>query len=121
MPPFEAFASPESYYATLAHESTHWTKHPARLAREFGRKQWGDEGYAEEELVAELGAAFLCADLELSLSPREDHASYITHWLTVLKNDKGPSSVPRPTRGAPPTSCTACNRPPSGRLPYHPH
>ena len=88
MPPFEAFESPESYYATLAHESTHWTKHPARLAREFGRKQWGDEGYAEEELVAELGAAFLCADLELSLTPREDHASYIAHWLTVLKNDK---------------------------------
>jgi antirestriction protein ArdC len=88
MPPFEAFDSAGSYYATLAHESTHWTKHPWRLAREFGRKKWGDEGYAEEELVAELGAAFLCADLELSLSPREDHASYIAHWLTVLKNDK---------------------------------
>lgn len=72
MPPFEAFESPESYYATLAHEAMHWTKH---LAREFGRKKWGDEGYAEEELVAELGAAFLCADLELSLTPREDHAS----------------------------------------------
>ena len=88
MPPFEAFDSAESYYATLAHECTHFTKHPSRLAREFGRKQWGDEGYAEEELVAELGAAFLCADLELSLTPREDHASYIAHWLTVLKNDK---------------------------------
>ncbi len=88
MPPFEAFDSAGSYYATLAHESTHWTKHPSRLAREFGRKTWGDEGYAEEELVAELGAAFLCADLELSLTPREDHASYIAHWLTVLKNDK---------------------------------
>ncbi len=88
MPPFEAFCDAESYYATLAHESTHWTKHPARLAREFGRKKWGDEGYAEEELVAELGAAFLCADLELALTPREDHASYIAHWLTVLKNDK---------------------------------
>jgi antirestriction protein ArdC len=88
MPPFEAFESPESYYATLAHESTHWTKHPARLAREFGRKKWGDEGYAEEELVAELGAAFLCADLELSLAPREDHAAYIAHWLTILRNDK---------------------------------
>jgi hypothetical protein len=47
-----------------------------------------DEGYAEEELVAELGSAFLCADLELALTPREDHASYIAHWLTVLKNDK---------------------------------
>lgn len=88
MPPFEAFTDAGSYYATLAHESAHWTKHPSRLAREFGRKKWGDEGYAEEELVAELGAAFLCADLELSLTPREDHASYIAHWLTVLKNDK---------------------------------
>ncbi|MCA9467225.1 MAG: DUF1738 domain-containing protein [Nitrospira sp.] len=87
MPPFEAFQDAESYYATLAHESTHWTKHPSRLAREFGRKKWGDEGYAEEELVAELGAAFLCADLELALQPREDHASYIAHWLTVLQND----------------------------------
>lgn len=88
MPPFEAFTDAGSYYATLAHESTHWTKHPSRLAREFGRKKRGDEGYAEEELVAELGAAFLSADLELSLTPREDHASYIAHWLTVLKNDK---------------------------------
>ena len=88
MPPFEAFCDAESYYATLAHESTHWTKHPSRLDREFGRKKWGDEGYAEEELVAELGAAFLCADLELVLQPREDHASYIAHWLNVLQNDK---------------------------------
>ena len=88
MPPFEAFETAESYYATLAHESTHWTKHPSRLNRDFGRKQWGDEGYAEEELVAELGAAFLCADLELALQPREDHASYIAHWLKVLQNDK---------------------------------
>jgi antirestriction protein ArdC len=88
MPIFEAFGDAESYYATLAHESMHWTKHPSRLDRQFGRKQWGDAGYAEEELVAELGAAFLCADLEISLQPREDHASYIAHWLTVLKNDK---------------------------------
>lgn len=88
MPPFEAFVDAESYYATLAHEATHWTKHPSRLAREFGRKKWGDEGYAEEELVAELGAAFLCADLELTLQPRADHAAYIASWLTVLQNDK---------------------------------
>jgi Antirestriction protein len=50
MPPFECFRSPESYYATLAHELTHWTKHKSRLDREFGRKTWGDEGYAREEL-----------------------------------------------------------------------
>ena len=88
MPPFEAFSDAESYYATLAHESTHWTKHPSRLYREFGRKKYGDEGYAEEELVAELGAAFLCADLELTLQSREDHAAYIANWLRVLQNDK---------------------------------
>lgn len=49
---------------------THWTRHPTRLDREFGRKRWGDDGYAREELVAELGAAFLCADLGLELQPR---------------------------------------------------
>lgn len=88
MPPFETFCDPESYYATLAHECTHWTRHPTRLDRDFGRKRWGDEGYAREELVAELGAAFLCADLGLELQPREDHAAYIESWLRVLNDDK---------------------------------
>ncbi|MBU1188341.1 MAG: DUF1738 domain-containing protein [Gammaproteobacteria bacterium] len=88
MPFFEAFRSPQAYCATLAHELTHWTKHPKRLDREFGRKRWGDEGYAREELVAELGAAFLCADLELAPEPRADHAAYIQSWLKVLQNDK---------------------------------
>jgi antirestriction protein ArdC len=88
MPPFETFQDAESYYATLAHEITHWTRHPKRLEREFGRKRWGDEGYAMEELVAELGSAFLSADLDITLEPREDHASYIAHWLKVLKDDK---------------------------------
>jgi antirestriction protein ArdC len=88
MPPFESFVDAESYYATLAHECCHWTKHPKRLDREFGRKRWGDEGYAMEELVAELGAAFVCADLALTPEVREDHASYIASWLKVLRNDK---------------------------------
>ena len=88
MPPFEAFRDAESYYATLAHEVTHWTRHPSRLERDFGRKRWGDEGYAAEELVAELGSAFLAADLELTPEPREDHAAYIGSWLKVLQNDK---------------------------------
>lgn len=87
MPAFESFRDAESYYSTLAHEMTHWTKHPSRLARDLGRKQWGDEGYAQEELVAELGAAFLCAHLELATEPREENASYIANWLEVLKND----------------------------------
>ena len=63
-------------------------QHPSRLNRDFGRKRWGDEGYAMEELVAELGSAFLCADLDLTPEPREDHAAYIASWLKVLKNDK---------------------------------
>jgi antirestriction protein ArdC len=88
MPPFECFEHPKAYYATLAHECTHWTRHPARLDRDFGRKRWGDDGYAREELVAELGAAFLCADLGLELEPRADHASYIASWLEVLRNDR---------------------------------
>lgn len=88
MPPFESFRDAESYYGTLAHEVTHWTSHPTRLARDFGGKQWGDEGYAREELVAELGSAFLAADLDLALAPRDDHAAYIDSWLTVLKKDK---------------------------------
>ena len=88
MPVIEAFRDAESFYATLAHESAHWTKHSSRLDRDFGRKQWGDEGYAREELVAELASAFLCADLGLTPEVRDDHASYIANWLTVLKNDK---------------------------------
>ncbi|WP_426025055.1 ArdC family protein [Brevundimonas sp. TSRC1-1] len=88
MPPFESFRDAESYYATLGHEMTHWTRHSSRLDRYFGRQRHGDEGYAREELVAELGAAFLCADLGLALEPREDHASYLASWLQVLRNDK---------------------------------
>lgn len=88
MPPFPAFCDGESYYATLAHEMTHWTRHPSRLNRDLGRKQWGDEGYAKEELVAELGSAFLCAKLGITPEIREDHAAYIGSWLEVLKNDK---------------------------------
>lgn len=88
MPPFESFRDAESYYATLAHEATHWTRHPTRLERDLGRKSWGDAGYAREELVAELGSAFLAADLGLTLEPRDDHAAYLGHWLSVLKEDK---------------------------------
>ena len=87
LPPFEAFRDAEAYYSTLAHESCHATSHPSRLARDFGSKRFGSESYAIEELVAELGAAFLCADLDLALEPREDHAAYLAHWLEVLKSD----------------------------------
>ena len=85
---YQSVRDAESYYATMAHEVTHWTRHPKRLDRSFGRKSWGDEGYAQEELVAELGAAFLCADLEITPEVRDDHVAYIESWLKVLKNDK---------------------------------
>jgi len=88
MPPFEAFKDAESFYVTLAHEATHATRHPSRLDRDFGRKRWGDEGYAMEELVAELGAAFLSADLHLTPEVRDDHSAYIASWLKVLNSDK---------------------------------
>ena len=87
LPPFEAFTNPESYYATALHELTHWTGHTSRNARTFG-KRFGDEAYAFEELVAELGSAFLCSDLTITPEVREDHAAYLGHWLTILKADK---------------------------------
>ena len=88
LPPFEAFKDKESYYATALHELTHWTKHERRLDRDFGRQKFGDAGYAREELVAELGAAFLCAEIGITPEVREDHASYLGSWLKVLKEDK---------------------------------
>ncbi|MFK0276088.1 zincin-like metallopeptidase domain-containing protein [Ensifer sp. NPDC090286] len=66
----------------------HWTMKETRLARNLGYKKWGDEGYAKEELVAELGSVFLSADLGIAIEPREDHAAYIASWLKILKNDK---------------------------------
>lgn len=88
MPVFDAFESPESYVSVLAHETAHWTRHPTRLDRDFGRKTWGDEGYAIEELVAEISSAMVCADLGIEDEPREDHAAYIGSWIKVLKNEK---------------------------------
>lgn len=77
----------ESYYATLMHELTHWTGAESRCNRDM-KNRFGSEAYAMEELVAELGAAFLCADLSMTPEPRDDHAQYIANWLTVLKSDK---------------------------------
>ncbi len=88
MPFLETFRDSESHAATLAHELCHWTRHPSRLNRDFGRKRFGDEGYAMEELVAELGSAFLCADLNITPELRADHAEYLATWLRVLKDDK---------------------------------
>lgn len=88
MPPFECFNNAAAYYSTLAHEITHWTRHPTRLNRDFNRKKYGDEGYAKEELVAELGSCFLAADLGIEPIPQDDHSAYIQSWLKVLEGDK---------------------------------
>ena len=77
----------ESYYATLLHELTHWTAPSSRCSRDLSGR-FGNESYAMEELVADLGAAFLSADLAITSAPRPDHASYLTSWLKVLKDDK---------------------------------
>ncbi|MBI2755071.1 MAG: DUF1738 domain-containing protein [Betaproteobacteria bacterium] len=77
----------EGFYSVLLHEHIHWTGHSKRLDRDL-RGRFGDSSYAMEELVAELGAAFLCAELGISVHPRQDHAAYVTSWLVVLRQQK---------------------------------
>jgi antirestriction protein ArdC len=87
MPAFEAFKEALFYYSVLCHETTHWTAAAHRLNRDLSGR-FGSEAYAMEELVAELGAAFLCSELSLPTDPRTDHAPYIASWLKALRNDK---------------------------------
>ena len=87
LPEFGLFRDANGYYSTRGHESVHATGAKQRLDRDLSGR-FGSEAYAVEELVAELGAAFLCADLGLSPEPRPDHAGYIESWLKVLKSDK---------------------------------
>jgi antirestriction protein ArdC len=86
LPDIETFRDAESYYATRAHETTHWSGHKSRLARDLSGR-FGDDAYAAEELVAEIGAAFVAARLGIETTPREDHAQYLAHWLRILKAD----------------------------------
>ncbi len=76
----------EAYYATLLHELSHWTGMEDRCNREINNS-FGDEKYAIEELVAELGSAFLCSKLGITSEPREDHAQYIAGWKKKLEDD----------------------------------
>lgn len=93
MPYQEAFndtdvcTATEGYYSTLLHEITHWTANPKRLNRTFGKK-FGDKQYATEELVAEFGTAFMCAEFGISVADKGNAAAYIAHWLKVLKENK---------------------------------
>lgn len=85
LPPETWFETPDDYYAVALHETVHWTGHPRRLGRVLGRRH-GIEAYAYEELVAEMGAAFLCA--HVGIPGRLEHASYIDGWLDSLRRDK---------------------------------
>jgi antirestriction protein ArdC len=84
VPPQPAFTAQIDYYRTALHELGHWTGHPSRLARTYG-KRFGDHAYAREELCAELASAFLCA--ALGIVPNVRHADYLGNWLSVLRED----------------------------------
>jgi len=83
MPPLQTFKTPDDYKATLLHELVHWTGHKSRLAREL-KTSWS-HAYAREELVAEMGAAFLCA--RHGITAQLQHAEYIGHWVKCLRED----------------------------------
>ncbi len=81
------FISQDHLASTLGHEMVHWSGHKDRLARTFG-KRFGDDAYAFEEIVASIGQSYICAELDLPTSLHDSHASYVDHWLRVLKADK---------------------------------
>jgi len=85
LPPFAAFKSADSFYNVAFHELGHWTGHKSRLDCDL-RNRFGDRQYAAEELVAELAAAFLCAEFGFDNDLR--HAGYIASWIELLKADK---------------------------------
>lgn len=87
LPNVSDFTDTSSRYSTTLHELTHWTGHSSRLNRDFS-KRFGDEAYAFEELVAELGSAFLNCYVGLFGATMANHAGYLESWLKVLKNDK---------------------------------
>ena len=81
------FENMGAYYATAFHELVHWTGHETRCKRQLGQR-FGKELYAVEELVAELGSAFLCAEFGVEGKLQLQHTAYIQNWISVLKNDK---------------------------------
>ena len=87
LPPKVAFDSEASYYSTALHELVHWSGHDSRLNRLDKLARFGDQSYAAEELVAELGAAFLSSSLGIPNLPLQDNAAYLKSWLEVLRAD----------------------------------
>ena len=86
LPPRAAFATAAKYYATALHELAHWTGHPSRCNRQLGQR-FGEDAYAAEELIAEMGSAFLCAHCRID-GQLQHSASYLSSWLRVLRADK---------------------------------
>lgn len=87
LPAREQFATAAGFYGTALHELVHWTGHSSRLARDFSGR-FGDDAYAFEELVAELGATFLAAHFGIEQVQDHNHAKYVKGWLRILKGDK---------------------------------
>ena len=85
LPPKRVFPAADRYYGTALHELTHWSSHPSRCNRQLGQR-FGDDAYAAEELIAEMGAAFLCAYCRID--GELHHADYLASWLKVLRQDK---------------------------------
>jgi antirestriction protein ArdC len=85
MPAFEAFKGADHFYNVAFHELTHWTGHRSRLDRDL-KKRFDSRAYAAEELVAEVGAAFLSAEIGFDGDVR--NAGYIANWIDLLKSDK---------------------------------
>jgi antirestriction protein ArdC len=87
MPPFAQFKSAEKYASTLLHELSHWSGARSRLNRDLSGR-FGDASYAMEELIAQISASFLCADLQIRSEPSADDTAYVSNWLQVLRNEK---------------------------------
>jgi len=85
MPEASQFEDLGRFYAVTCHELVHWTGSPHRLDRPWHPRR--SQGYAFEELIAEIGAAFICGRLGLDNEPRQDHAAYIASWIELLDND----------------------------------
>jgi antirestriction protein ArdC len=88
LPPRASFLSAENFYATALHELVHWTGSKTRLDRLQNEARFGSDAYAFEELVAELGAAMLGAEIGLTGETMANHAAYVDGWLKILKADK---------------------------------
>jgi antirestriction protein ArdC len=88
MPAMKHFRDAESYHASLFHELTHWTGAAHRLARPLIHFTSDRKAYAREELVAEMGAAFLCAKCQIDTATIDNQAAYIDSWLRALRNDR---------------------------------